>query len=152
MSVETMKMTEAVETIWSTMLGLEVKANPTTAATIGRIRPSMLTGCIQITGAWQGAVTLECSGGLARRLASIMFSADVCDLSPDQISDALGELTNIIGGNIKALLPEPSQLSMPAVTEGTDYLFTVPGSQPMAQMSFTCEGKPLQVTVLECRK
>ena len=95
---------------------------------------------------------MECAGGLARRVASIMFGADVCDLSPDRVSDALGELTNIIGGKIKALLPEPSQLSMPAVTEGTDYLFSVPGSRPTAQLSFTCEGKPLQITLLECRE
>ena len=97
-------------------------------------------------------MTVECSGGLARRVASTMFATDACELSADQVSDALGELTNIIGGNIKALLPEPSQLSMPAVTEGTDYLFTIPGSRPAAQLSFTCEGKPFQITVLECRK
>ena len=130
MSVETMKVTEAVESVWTTMLGLEARANPTTATMINRIRPSILIGCVQITGAWQGAVTVECSGGLARRVASILFETDPCDLSNDQVSDALGELTNIIGGNIKALLPGPSELSMPAVTEGTDYLFTVPGSRP----------------------
>jgi chemotaxis protein CheX len=78
-----------------------------------------------------------------------MFGADACDVTADQINDALGELTNIIGGNIKGLLPEPSHLSMPAVTEGTDYLFSVPGSRPMAEMSFTCEGKPFQITILQ---
>ena len=47
------------------------------------------------------------------------------------------------------LLPESSQLSMPAVSEGTDALFHSPGSRPMLQMSFLCEGKPFQITVLE---
>jgi chemotaxis protein CheX len=146
-NVEQTKITEAVETVWSTMLGLNATANQ--IAVSPRLKQSMLTGCIQITGAWQGAVTVECSGGLARRVAAIMFDSDVCDITDDQINDALGELTNIVGGNIKALLPEPSHLSMPAVTEGTDYFFSVPGSRRMAQMSFTCEGKPFQVTILE---
>jgi chemotaxis protein CheX len=145
--IEDAKVCEAIETIWTTMLGLEASANQTMLA--GRLKASTLTGCIYITGAWQGAIKVECSGGLARRVAAIMFGADACDVSADQINDALGELTNIIGGNIKALLPEPSHLSMPAVTEGTDYLFSVPGSRPMAEMSFTCEGKPFQVTILQ---
>ena len=150
MSVETTQITQAVETIWSTMLGLEAKTSQT--ALNPRLKPSTLTGCIQITGAWQGAVTVECPGGLARRVASIMFGSDACDVTADQVNDALGELTNIIGGNIKALLPEPSQLSMPAVTEGTDYLFCIPGSRPMAELTFSCEGKPFQVTVLKSER
>jgi chemotaxis protein CheX len=145
--LEQNKISEAVETVWSTMLGLQATTNPMIVG--NRLKPSMLTGCIQITGAWTGAVTIECSGGLARRVASIMFGEDVCEITDDQINDALGELTNIVGGNIKALLPEPSHLSMPAVTEGTDYFFSVPGSRQMAQMSFSCEGKPFQVTILE---
>ena len=148
--LEDTKVSEAVETVWATMLGLDAAPNP--GQMTSHLRPTVVTGCIQITGAWQGAIKVECSGGLARRVTAIMFGADVCDITPDQINDAVGELTNIIGGNIKALLPEPSQLSMPAVTEGTDYLFSVPGSRLMTQMSFTCEGKPFQVTILESHR
>jgi len=148
--IEEGRLSNAVETIWSTMLGLEANLSQTMMA--GRLKATTMTGCIYITGAWRGAVKVECSSGLARRVAAIMFGADACDVTSDQINDALGELTNIIGGNIKALLPEPSHLSMPAVTEGTDYLFSVPGSRPMAEMSFTCEGKPFQVTILQSNR
>jgi chemotaxis protein CheX len=147
LKLEENQVSQAVESIWSTMLGLEVK--PAQSAAPNRPKLTTLTGCIQITGAWQGAVKLECSGSVARRVAAIMFNIDACDVTPDEINDAVGELTNVVGGNIKALLPEPSQLSMPAVTEGTDYLFSVPGSRPLAQLSFSCEGKPFHVTILE---
>jgi chemotaxis protein CheX len=149
-NLDTTKVSEAVESVWSTMLGLQTSMNQ--AMMCSKLRPSILTGCIQITGAWQGAVTVECTGGLARRVAAIMFGSDVCDITPDQINDALGELTNIIGGNIKALLPEPSHLSMPAVTEGTDYFFSVPGSKQIAKLNFSCEGKPFQVTILQSHR
>ena len=98
--IEEGKVCEAVESIWTTMLGLQATANQTMMA--GRLKASNLTGCIYITGAWQGAIKVECSGGLARRVAAIMFGADACDVTPDQINDALGELTNIIGGNTSA--------------------------------------------------
>jgi chemotaxis protein CheX len=129
------------------MLGLEAKPQP--SLTSGSVRQKFVTGCIQITGAWQGAVTVECSGGLARNVAAIMFGMDACDVCQDHINDALGEITNIISGNIKALLPEPSHLSMPAVTEGTDYFFTICGSKPVSEASFSCDGRPFKITVLE---
>jgi chemotaxis protein CheX len=150
MGVEAAMVTAAVETVWAATLGLEAKVESSTNG--GRPKLTTLTGCIQITGAWQGAVTVECSGGLARRVASIMFGTDTAELTPDQVSDALGEMTNMIGGHIKALLPEPSYLSMPAVTVGTDYLFSVHGGRPAFQRSFTCEGNPFQITLLESRR
>lgn len=143
----TSKMTEAIESLWSRMLGIE--ARPDTTLVVGRLRPSLMTGYAQISGAWRGAVMVECSCGLSRRVAAILFGADVREISNDQINDALGELTDMIGDNIMALLPEPSQLSMPAVSEGTDSLFHSPGRRPMAQISLLCEGKPFQITVLE---
>jgi chemotaxis protein CheX len=149
-TLEEKQVSEAVESIWSTMLGLEATPASGTAAKAPKL--TTLTGCIQITGAWQGAIKLECSGSVARRVAAIMFNIDACDVTGDEINDAVGELTNIVGGNIKSLLPEPSQLSMPAVTEGTDYLFIVPNSRPMAHLSFFCEGKPFHVTILESKK
>jgi chemotaxis protein CheX len=145
--LESCKFCAAVENIWTTMLDLPVTASEIQPG--NRSRPTMMTGFIQITGAWQGAIKLECSEGLARRLGAILFGTDPCEITSDQVNDALGELTNIIGGDVKSLLPEPNQLSMPAVTEGTDDLFSVPGSTALAEMSFTCEGKPFQITILQ---
>ena len=58
------KLREAVETIWSTMLGLELA--PGQPMGDQSIQRGFLTGCIQITGAWNGAVTVDCAGGLAQ--------------------------------------------------------------------------------------
>jgi chemotaxis protein CheX len=61
-------------------------------------------------------------------------------------------MTNMVGGNIKTLLPEPSRLSMPSVTKGSDYMFSVGGGEIVSQLSFSCEGKPFQVAVIERRR
>lgn len=71
-----------------------------------------------ISGGWEGAVALGCSEALARKVASVMFAKTPQDMTVEEIEDAVGELANIIGGNIKALLPGPSELSLPI--QGTD--------------------------------
>jgi chemotaxis protein CheX len=143
------KFREVVQNVWSTMLGLNVSS--IRPDTLGRAHASFVTGCVQITGAWQGAVTVDCSGGLARRVAAIMFGQETVLVTSEQISDAIGELTNVIGGNIKSLLPGPSQLSLPAVTEGTDYFFNVVGSRTLAKFDLACDEQPFHVKILEGR-
>jgi chemotaxis protein CheX len=80
---------------------------------------------VRITGDWCGAVTLEMSSDAATTAARLMLEAD--DVDADEVADAVGELVNIIGGNIKSLLPTPSRLSLPQVTRG-EALLALPGS------------------------
>jgi hypothetical protein len=56
----------------------------------------------------------------------------------------------MIGGNLKALLPGPSNLSLPAVTDGADYAPRVPGSRVMSRAGFECWDQPFVITVMEC--
>ena len=68
---------------------------------------------VSIHGAWDGLVTLYCNDHLARRFAATMFRIGEQEVSEDDVRDALDEIANIVAGNIKALLPAPSQLSLP---------------------------------------
>ena len=58
-----------------------------------------------------------------------------------QLSYSMGELANIIGGNLKGLLPGPSVLSVPRVAE------CEPVAVHAKQLVFCCEGQPFSVTV-----
>src|SRR3546814_11558410 len=40
------------------------------------------------------------------------------EITPEDVTDAIGELVNMIGGNVKSLMPEPSILSLPMVAAG----------------------------------
>ena len=138
---------EVTESIWRSVLGLDVRRGASGSAHDGRRR--FLTGCVQVTGAWEGAITVDCSAALARRAAGIMFDVDPDSAELPEIQDALGELTNMTGGNIKNLLPSPSLLSLPSVTEGLDYSVSVPGGRLLTEVSFECQGEPLLVRVLK---
>lgn len=84
---------------------------------------------------------------LATTLTTAMFQTgdEPC---PDDIRDALGELANMLAGNVKALLPEPCAISLPAVAFGPDHHVSVVGTSPVATVAFTCAGERLFVTLL----
>jgi chemotaxis protein CheX len=145
----TKKLEEAVITIWSTMLGMDAVPTQSSTGDIKRMNSGLLTSCIQITGAWRGAIEVNCYVSLARQFAATMFSMSEHEVTRQDINDALGELTNMIGGSFKAFLPEPSTLSLPAVIEGQDFFFQVMNSHPLAKFSFNCNGKCFHVTVQE---
>ena len=81
-----------------------------------------------------------------------MFGIPEQSATAEQTQDALGELTNMVGGNIKALLPVPSRLSLPAVAEGADYLALLPGGRVVSEVNFECLGEPFFVILLKNEK
>lgn len=134
------------ENVWTTMLGLEVEDAagwPGAGET-----PDVLTGFVRITGAWGGAVVLHCPTPLARRIAATIFDVEPDKVSAVQVVDALGELVNMTGGNIKGLLPQPSKLSLPTVVTSAAR-HHVPDGKTISQLTFACGGDPFQVTVLQ---
>jgi chemotaxis protein CheX len=104
-------------------------------------------GCVTVSGAWQGSVLLACPAQLARMAAAAMFDRPAEQLDDREVADALGELTNMIGGNIKSLIPGPSRLSMPAVTAGASPTVKPPRAALVTTVSLACEGLPLTVSV-----
>ncbi len=77
-----------------------------------------LVARVQIRGAWSGAVVLWCAPEFASLAANRMFETD--DADEDSQRDALGELANMIAGNVKTVLPAPSELSLPVVGAAGD--------------------------------
>jgi chemotaxis protein CheX len=147
MKIEDDQIRRSVEDLWSSVLGLAIEPRP--SPSFPDSSPGLLTGCVEISGAWEGVVTLDCGPTMARQAAGIMFGVEPGETSFDQIQDALGELTNILGGQFKALLPEPSRLSLPAVAEGADYAFRGLHDKVLARFAFACHDAPARVTIVE---
>lgn len=137
---------EIVANICASLLDMGVQ--PVDKAPERPIHEHAYTSSVQITGAWEGAVSVDFSEPLARKMTEAMFGMEVGEAARDEILDALGEVANVAGGNVKALLPSPAQLSMPSVTEGVNYVVRVPGTAVVNHVGFECEGEPLVVTVL----
>jgi len=108
-----------------------------------------VAGCIQIAGAWTGAVIVYTSARLANEAASKMLAIPAEKIEEEDIQDALAELTNMVGGNIKSLVPGPSLLGLPSVTTGQDLNIRVYGTRVENHVHMQCNGETLNVVL--CR-
>ncbi|HYY80829.1 MAG TPA: chemotaxis protein CheX [Actinomycetes bacterium] len=131
-----------VEGIFADLLGFEVRRRDPAE---GGWEGPMLVGSVDISGAWEGTVTVDCPTELAEQTARAMFGGELS--GSGDVRDAVGEVANIAGGNIKGLLPTPSHLSLPAVASSTGPT-VAPASALVTEVAFDCQGLPLFVTVL----
>jgi CheY-specific phosphatase CheX len=92
---------------------------------------------------------LDCTPHLSKLFSSKMFSMPLDEIHDEEVSDALGELINIVAGNLRAFLPQPCQLSLPAVVDGWDYTLRFPGGQGVHQTLFECGGQSFGITILK---
>jgi chemotaxis protein CheX len=105
-----------------------------------------LTSSVSIDGEWQGDVLLQCSAAFAERAASVMFGLERDYVGREEQADALGELANMVSGNLKSLLPGPSRLSLPVVWEGWGK--TPPAGALVNQVWLECDEDAILVSVV----
>jgi chemotaxis protein CheX len=98
------------------------------AFTLGavEVRPSLegdpgpvTCASVCVSGAWEGVVMVEAGPEAADLLSAALFGMQPGEPADADIADALGEVANVIGGNLKSTLPGPSLLSLPVVTAGS---------------------------------
>ena len=77
-----------------------------------------------------------------------MFGCEPDDLGDEEVLDALGEVANMVGGNVKGMIDADCKLSLPTVAEGSNFRVAVPGSGVQTVLVFDCAGRPFQVKLL----
>lgn len=110
-----------------------------------------LTAAVHFAGESAGALLLECAKPHACLLAELLTGVHH-DTVDDDVLDALAELANMIGGNLKSALHGGAGLSMPTVVEGSDYSMRIRGANPNQRTAFACEDAHFSVTFVSERK
>lgn len=142
------EVAQIVESVFAAMLGLEVSESGTPWFPGG----DRLTSVLHLAGDWNGAVLLECDRRQACRFAGRFLSIDPPEMLDDVVRDVLGELANIIGGNLKCVLTRGViRLSMPSVVDGSQYSLRVCGAEVRESIPFQCAEGTFWVTVLATR-
>ena len=134
-----------VNEVWSSMLGLPVDSLELEESP--KIDGPAVSGSVGVSGATDCLICVEMSSDAARLFGATMFGLSEEEASDDDISDAVGELTNMVGGNIKSLLPEPSSLSLPVVAQGTSPTLKVPSAKKLLDSVYACGDHLIIVTV-----
>lgn len=137
---------EIVDTIWASFFDGEVNAGePTEFSTHTR------TGLIHVHGQQEASINIKVNEALAQEIASMMFGIPAQELADDEITDALGEITNMLGGSVKAYLPGESTLSLPTVITGA-YRVNSPGTITTNSVWMTNNAEPIVVEIMERAK
>src|ERR1700721_1237189 len=82
-----------------------------------------VTAMVGLAGQLCGVLSVRCDGKAAALMTSKMLGVELDKVGPD-VSDALGEVCNMVAGNFKnkiAGLAEGCLLSPPTVITGSDY-------------------------------
>ena len=71
---------------------------------------------VEIQGAEPVRTTVVTGRATADRITRALLALSPGDpVAADDLRDALGEVANVIGGNIKGLMPQPGSLTLPVV-------------------------------------
>jgi chemotaxis protein CheX len=137
------ELVQIVESVFETMLRLE----PTEGGTAWFPSEDRLTATVRLIGHWNGEVLIECDHAQACRFAGRFLSEEPPGSVDEVVRDVLGELANMIGGNMKCVLTAGIKLSMPSVIEGPQER----DAEILERVAFQCEEGPFWVTVLATR-
>ncbi len=108
-----------VESVFETML--EMSVSDYRQVNLDRCWP--LSALIHYVGEWTGAVVIQCEFPLAEQFTrQFLRNLIASEIYRDDMKDTLGELVNMVGGNLKAILPGGIQISAPVVSENANPL------------------------------
>ena len=138
--------TTVVQEIFSTMLGTQV--TPFESSEVRELSHPVV-GAVYFAGNWKGAVLLECERPLSFALTAQLMSIKQPDSLDDDVRDTMGEIVNMIAGNLKSSLPSGTHLSMPSVVEGSQFTLRVCGGNESIRMDFDSSRGPFSLTLVE---
>jgi chemotaxis protein CheX len=131
---------QVTETVFETLLSTAVSVLDGVDATPAYA----LTAAIYYAGLWQGALLIECSDQQARAWSSHIMGLP--DPTNEDVRDGLGELANMLAGNLKPLLPPGVSISIPSVVAGSDYSVHVSRGHALERVALADERGPFRVT------
>ncbi len=135
-------LAEVTEMVWNASLGMEAQ-RAGSAALDGH---ELLVGRVDLNGAYNGAILIECPQGLVRLAAGVLFFMEPDDASDDDMRDAIGEIANVIAGNARGLFEHGTTIGLPVVDSNLDN--ALHGDDTTDDVGFTSNGFPFRVVVV----
>lgn len=140
---------QAVVRAFDTMLNLKVDKAP---ASEGFNGGAHIAGSVGFIGRLSGVVYLYSSVTLARQITAQLLGLGVEDIDGDEmVNDAMGELTNMVVGQIKSQLSDrgmPCVLTIPSIVRGSNFVIESISSTSRRISRFRCGEHEILVETL----
>ena len=134
--------------VFSTMLGLELMHLPLEVDPLTHFN-DCISAMVGLAGTYNGLVSIHQPVSLGKRLAGTMLDMELDEVDQD-VFDALGEIANMVAGNIKMHLSKGGsdvRLSTPSVATGSDYVISCKDAGSI-NLLFDLDEEWLMVSVL----
>lgn len=144
------KFHKDIEGIFTAMVGVDdllavpVLADPTTHFS------HSVTAMVGFAGLFNGLLSLHVPQTLALKFTSSMLGMDVTELN-DDVSDALGEIANMVAGSFKHHLSREGhevRLSIPSVVSGGEYVISSGSLADTLTLQYHSYGEPFMISVV----
>ena len=142
-------LAEMVEQVW--MSYLDPEGLSPLIPTYDAGQPTEVHSSVSISGSWTGHVVYASSMVAAKNAAAAFLAMEADEVSPEDLSDVLGELANIVGGNVKAMLPPGCFLSLPQVVLAPETTAIYPNASRISGVYGLWEGEPVNVSMWQSR-
>lgn len=110
-----------------------------------------LVGAVHYAGEVVGTLSLYVSQAFARLITSAMLGIEPEEIeSDDEVKDVLGEITNIVSGNLKSDFTDASLdcvISTPSITHGTDFKVKSTNMGESHQWIYRCQENEIIVEI-----
>lgn len=138
-------LAEMLEQVW--MSYLDPEGVSPLVPTGDEKQPSEVHSSVSISGSWHGHLVCACSQGAARRATAAFLATEPDEVATEDISDVLGELANILGGNVKAMLPQGCFLSLPTVVLAPQTASYFPLAERVSGLYGSWDGEPVSISL-----
>jgi chemotaxis protein CheX len=126
--------------IFTTMVMMDVTVGGPPLETSGTLTDT-ITGMIGLAGTHKGVLAIHIPNAVAIAITSSFLGMDVDDIN-DDVRDAVGELANMLGGNVKTILSQNGRdidLSLPSTIAGHEYGFKATTDVDLVILPFKTE-------------
>lgn len=138
------EIVQNAQSIFATMLGETVHEAE-------RALPEFdLTGAVYYAGAWQGALLIECCEAQAMEWSRRIMQLE--EPTPADARDGLGELANVLAGNLKPVLPPGVGISLPTVVAGSNYRVRICGENHYERVDLADSSGPFSLTLVQVQE
>jgi len=142
---------QSVQGIFQSMLGVEPQLESLEHEDEA-LHNQGIAAIVGYAGESDGSVIFTCSMDLAAKLAGLMLMEEEVDPESEDVDDAVGEIGNMIAGQLKNLVCEGGnevQLSIPVIVREGNYRLSVPDSYDRWRLTcFHVDGAPFYVEMV----
>jgi len=133
---------EATKSVFDMMAGLEVEKDQVLICNTDKVKGDV-TGVIGLSNdKVKGSIAISFPKDLGKSVVANMLSMDAEQISDDDLKDGIGEITNMVAGDLNNRIGNIFKLSLPSIITGKGHLVSLSHNNTPILFRFLIQNQP----------